>query len=283
MILLKTESDLHKYLGSQREKESSIGFVPTMGALHEGHISLVKQARHNSGFAVCSIFINPTQFNDPSDFAKYPVTVAKDIQMLEEAGCDLLFLPSVSEIYPDGTGKGVQYEIGYLETVLEGKFRPGHFQGVCQVVHRLLGIVKPDDLYLGQKDYQQCLVIRRLLEITGLEKSTKLHISPTLREPDGLAMSSRNARLDPALRNKANAIFQVLIMIRQNIIPGETGSSRMKALSILEKNGFNPDYVAIATAKDLSPVDIWDGQQKIAILAAAFLGEVRLIDNMLVN
>jgi pantoate--beta-alanine ligase len=283
MILLKTNRDLRKYLDSQMKDGAKLGFVPTMGALHEGHISLIKQARAQSGLAVCSIFINPTQFNDPLDFTKYPVTIDKDIEKLEKADCDVLFLPSVKEIYPGGAVQTRKYEIGYLETVLEGSFRPGHFQGVCQVVHRLLDLVNPNDLYLGQKDYQQCLVIQRLLQLTGLSEIIKLHISPTLREPDGLAMSSRNMRLAPPLRKKANLIFQALDMVRNNITPGNLKSLQDRAAKMLSDNGFRPDYVAIADAKNLTPVNNWDGAQKIVALAAAYLGEVRLIDNMILN
>ena len=284
MILFKRRTDLRNYLDTQRKTQAETGFVPTMGALHEGHISLLKEARKGNETVICSIFINPTQFNDPSDFNKYPVTLEKDIRLLEEAGCDILFLPSVEEMYPGGVDINVQhYDLGYLGTILEGKYRPGHFQGVCRVVHYLLDIVRPGRLYLGQKDYQQCMVIRKLLDITGMSGSTDIHIAPTLREPDGLDMSSRNKRLDPKARQKANSIFEELNHIKKNISAGDTGPLKEKAIAALTEKGFRVDYIEITDASYLRPVANWDGQQKIVALAAAFIGEVRLIDNMLLN
>lgn len=284
MILFKRRTDLRNYLDAQRKTQAETGFVPTMGALHEGHISLLNEARQHNETVICSIFINPTQFNDPSDFNKYPVTLEKDIRLLEEVGCDILFLPTVEEIYPGGVDINVQhYDLGYLETILEGKYRPGHFQGVCRVVHYLLEIVKPGHLYLGQKDYQQCMVIRRLLDITGMNASVNIHIAPTLREKDGLAMSSRNTRLDPTTRQKANSIFEALDHIKKNIRAGDTGPLREKAIASLAAKGFRVDYVEIADAGYLRSVADWDGKQKIIALAAAFIGEVRLIDNMLLT
>ena len=243
MILFKKEKDLRKHLDLRRKEGEKIGFVPTMGALHAGHISLLNDARKDNDVSVVSIFVNPTQFNDPADFEKYPVTIETDIAQLEAAGCDILFLPSVNEIYPTGTSQQQRYDLGYLENLLEGKFRPGHFQGVCMVVHRLLSMVMPDNLYMGQKDYQQCMVIRRLLEITGLEDAISLHISPTLREPDGLAMSSRNMRLKPAERAKAAAIFGALSAIKQQIKPGDVRSLKEQAVNSLAEKGFRHDYI----------------------------------------
>ena len=195
MVLLKNATDLYNYLDSQRKNHISIGFVPTMGALHEGHLSLLAKSKKENSITVCSIFINPTQFNDPLDFEKYPVTIEQDIQKLDSIDCDILFLPSVDEIYPDGLNYNIHFALGELETIWEGKYRPGHFQGVCLVVKRLLEIVQPDMLFLGQKDFQQCKVIAKLIEILNFEKKIALIICPTMREPDGLAMSSRNMRL----------------------------------------------------------------------------------------
>lgn len=254
-----------------------------MGALHQGHISLLEASRQANDVTVSSIFVNPTQFNDPADFANYPITLEQDIDMLEAAGCDLLFLPAVDEIYPDGLETSYHYDLGYLETVLEGKYRPGHYQGVCRVVHRLLDIVKPGRLYLGQKDYQQCMVIQRLLELAGLSEAVHIIICPTLREPGGLAMSSRNRRLNAAEREKAAHISRALTQLKERLRPGPTAPLLENATALLEKEGLQPDYVAIADARDLSPVYNWDGKQKTVALVAAFLGEVRLIDNMLME
>ncbi|MCG2616631.1 pantoate--beta-alanine ligase [Terrimonas sp. NA20] len=283
MILFKRAKDLREHLKSQQTQGRKTGFAPTMGALHDGHISLVEASRKENDITVVSIFVNPTQFNDPSDFEKYPVTIEKDIRLLEKAGCDVLFLPSVEEIYPDGQMLTNKYELGYLESLLEGKFRPGHFQGVCQVVHRLLEIVMPANLYMGQKDYQQCMVIKKLLEITGLERSIKLQISPTLREPGGLAMSSRNVRLSTEERSAAIAIFQALDRIRTDLKPGDTTGLKEQAFSALTQQGFRVDYVEIADASTLKPCEEWNGQDRLVALAAAFLGGVRLIDNLLLN
>lgn len=283
MILFKRAADLQLYLETQRKKGKKYGFVPTMGALHQGHVSLIIDATKNNDFTVCSIFVNPTQFNDPKDFEKYPITLEKDIQILEEAECKVLFLPSVTEMYPNGPVISTQYDFGHLETILEGKFRPGHFQGVGAIVHRLLDITRPDQLYIGQKDYQQCMIIKRLIELTGMEAEIELHIRPTLREADGLAMSSRNTQLNPEDRKKAPAIFEALSVVKARLKPGSLEELKTEAVKNLTSNGFKVDYIEVANADDLHLVQEWDGRQKLVALAAAFLGEVRLIDNILLN
>ena len=283
MILLKKTADLRKWLESQQKAGNKIGFVPTMGALHAGHISLIDFSKKENEVTVCSIFVNPTQFNDPKDFKKYPITIEKDIDQLDVAGCDILFFPSVQEIYPGGVNQTVHYELGYLETILEGKFRPGHFQGVCMVVHRLLEIMKADNLYLGQKDYQQCMVITKLVESIHLDKKLKVCIGPTLRENDGLAMSSRNMRLNKDEREKAIAIYQSLCFIKENFQNHPIQKVLEEAKSMLTMAGFKIDYVEVADARDLSLIHKWDGKQKLVALIAAFINEMRLIDNMLLN
>lgn len=280
MILIKSATALVKHLGEVAGRGKTIGFVPTMGALHAGHLSLLAAAKNGNDYTVCSIFVNPTQFNDPGDFEKYPVTLDKDIELLEENGIDLLFLPSVAEIYPDGTTGLPSYALGFLETVLEGKYRPGHFQGVCQVMHRLLQLVQPADLYMGQKDYQQCMVVKKLLHLTGI--STNFHTCPTLREPDGLAMSSRNMRLNAEDRQTAVAISAVLDLVCASVIPGPLEPIAASAEQALNEKGFIVDYVSIAAADTLEILEEWDGQRPLVTLAAAFLHEVRLIDNKLI-
>ena len=275
MIIFKRAADLTAYLEKQRTAGQSIGFVPTMGALHQGHISLITISKKNTSLTVCSIFVNPTQFNDPKDFQKYPITIEKDIALLEKAETDLLFLPEVSEMYPTGTTGLESYDLGPLETVLEGKFRPGHFQGVCQVMQRLLHIVRPDHLFMGSKDYQQCMVVQRLLQLMQLPSI--LHPCPILREGDGLAMSSRNVRLDPDQRSRATAIYKALMAIREGW-PGPIVPLVQKATGILEQAGFRIDYVSIADRKTLQPAA--DGSKNAVALVAAFMGEVRLIDNL---
>lgn len=283
MVLFKKSNDLRNYLDSQRKQGLKAGFAPTMGALHGGHISLIEDAKKHTDICISSIFVNPTQFNDPADFKKYPVTIEKDIELLIEAGCDVLFLPAVEEIYPNGTGNPPYYNLGYLEKILEGYYRPGHFQGVCMVVQRLLEIIQPDKLYIGQKDYQQCMVIKKLIEMMGLSNQIHLNISPTLREADGLAMSSRNMRLNELERKKATAIFQTLSFVKENISKGKLDNLKMQAASMLSKQGFKVDYVEIADAASLRIVNEWDGKQRLVALAAAFLNQVRLIDNIILN
>jgi pantoate--beta-alanine ligase len=281
MIVFKTAKDIDAYLGKIRLNGQSIGFVPTMGALHNGHIQLVHHAKRETDVVVCSIFVNPTQFNNAADFAKYPITIEKDIDMLEMAETDILFLPDVIQMYPGGLNTDFAYDLGYLETLLEGKFRPGHFKGVCQVVHRLLDIVKPGILFLGQKDYQQCMVIKRLIAILGMP--VKLTICPTIREADGLAMSSRNMRLNSAERQQALRIYETLLMLKQDLKPGILNALKEKGVVFLTGNGFKVDYVEIADAETLEIVEEWDGAKKVVALIAAFLNEVRLIDNMPLN
>ncbi|HET6723868.1 MAG TPA: pantoate--beta-alanine ligase, partial [Chitinophagaceae bacterium] len=191
--------------------------------------------------------------------------------------------PLVQDIYPSGTNDLKHYELGFLETVLEGKFRPGHFQGVCQVMHRLLETVLPDNLYLGQKDYQQSMVIKKLIELIGLHNKVRVTVCPTLREHDGLAMSSRNARLLPAERIKATTIFTSLRYIKENLKQGNTKKIKDAAKEMLLQNGFHSDYVEIADADTLELVEDWNGKQKIVVLAAAFINNVRLIDNLEIN
>ena len=283
MILFKKTNDLIKHLDNQRILGKKIGFVPTMGALHEGHLSLVRLSKAATDLTICSIFVNPTQFNDPADFEKYPITTDKDIALLLTAGCDLLFLPAVSEMYPEGIMGKPEYDLGDMETLLEGKFRPGHFQGVCQVVHQLLAQVNPHDLFLGQKDYQQCMVIDRLMQQTGFKETVTLHICPTLRETDGLAMSSRNRRLNDSDRKKAASIFRTLSYLKQQLHTVSLDALLQTASDQLEQEGFRTDYLVVADAASLQPVSTWDGSQKLVALVATFLGGVRLIDNLPLN
>ena len=279
MILFKRAADINKYLTIKSKSGGSLGFVPTMGALHAGHISLLENSKKVNTLTVCSIFVNPTQFNDPQDFAKYPVTLEKDILALELCGCDILFLPSVEEIYPKGTTGFRVFDLGYLEKILEGSYRPGHFQGVCQVMNRLLEIVMPDTLYLGQKDYQQCMVIKRLIALNGWP--IQLTVSATLRENTGLAMSSRNMRLTAIEKEKAATIYKALLYLNQQIKPGGMVAYKTKAEQMITEAGFEKiDYVSIADADTLQPITNWNGQTPLVALVAAFINGVRLIDNM---
>lgn len=282
MIVFKKISDLENYLQQQKHSGKATGFVPTMGALHEGHTSLINSSKKENNITVASIFVNPAQFNDAKDFEKYPITLEKDIYELERQGCDVIFLPSVEEIYPPGKNDDEHFELGYLETVLEGKFRPGHFQGVCKVMKRLLTIVQPDNLYMGQKDYQQCMVIKWLIEKQNLK--TLFHICTTLREKNGLAMSSRNLRLSAKEKENALAIHQSLALFKKEFRHKPFDELKAAAKQLLSNNGFTKvDYLEIANADNLSLLPAWDGKTPLVALIAAFMNDVRLIDNMILT
>ncbi|QNA42837.1 pantoate--beta-alanine ligase [Lacibacter sediminis] len=281
MLIFHTVHQLQNYLRHQKQKGLITGFVPTMGALHQGHLSLLEDSKKATDLTICSIFVNPTQFNDPKDFEKYPVTISIDVELLLKAGVDVLFLPSVKEIYPNGTVNQPHYDLGFLETVLEGKYRPGHFQGVCQVMHRLLTIADAHHLFMGQKDYQQCMVINHLIETQKIP--TKLHIAPTLRESDGLAMSSRNMRLTKEDRQTAVAISQTLTQMKMQLQPGSLQKIKDDATAFLTSKGFRVDYTEIAHADTLALVNNWNGTDPVVALIAAYIGEIRLIDNMLLT
>lgn len=279
MVLFKKAKAISNYINNQKAEGKTIGFVPTMGALHAGHFSLIEQAKKETDLAVCSIFVNPTQFNNPDDFEKYPVTIERDIEALIQCGCDVLFLPPQEEIYTSSY-QPKHYDIGQLETVLEGHYRPGHFQGVCQVVDRLLQITEPTNLYLGQKDYQQCQVIQRLLQLTN-RTGVHLRISPTIRQEDGLAMSSRNLRLNEAQRKKASALFEELSRSKKALATVPLPQIKSEAVQHLTNKGFKVDYFEIADATTLTPAT--NSTQPLVALVAAYLGDIRLIDNHPLN
>lgn len=281
MLIFHTISELQTYLKQSTQKGRQTGFVPTMGALHKGHLSLLQQCKAQTDISICSIFVNPTQFNDPADFEKYPITITADLEQLLVCGTDILFLPSVAEMYPNGTAISKHYELGFLETVLEGKYRPGHFQGVCQVMHRLLNIVQPHDLFMGQKDYQQCMVVQQLITTENI--GTRLHIAPTLRENDGLAMSSRNMRLNSEQRAAAATIYQTLLHMRTQLKQGPLLQIKQAATELLTQNGFSVDYTELAHADTLAPLNEWNGTDPVVALIAAYIGEVRLIDNLVLT
>lgn len=284
MIVFKTVSELQNYLSEQRKSGASIGFIPTMGALHKGHISLVSKANEDGMLSVCSIFVNPAQFNDKKDFEQYPSTIADDILLLEEAGCAVLFLPSVKEIYPNGADNAKSYHFGALESVLEGAQRPGHFNGVGKVVGILLEIVAPQALYMGSKDYQQCLVVKDLCRQMGLAAQIKFIACPTQREPDGLAMSSRNRRLSESQRSIAGVIYQCLVSIQSKMESGDSFTIVQKeCLDLLKAKGFETEYVSIADANTLQSLNEYDKSVKMVALIATRIGNVRLIDNMVLN
>jgi pantoate--beta-alanine ligase len=278
MIVFKHSKDLQSHLNNISKKNALTGFVPTMGALHEGHLSLIAQSRVKTNVTVCSIFVNPIQFNNADDFRKYPSAFEKDILLLEENGCDVLFMPSEKEIYPDADSKTKHFEVGYLEKILEGKFRPGHFQGVCLVMEQLLNIIDPSFVFLGQKDYQQCLVIKKLVSL--MNKKTGIVICPVVRERGGLAMSSRNLRLSENEKIIAAELYRTLEEIKKNLAPGKFSYLKKEAIVKLELAGFTIDYLELAKSTDLEIVPECNSHEKYLVLIAAFLNDVRLIDNI---
>lgn len=280
MIIFKKPDDISAFLEKKNLQGLSTGFVPTMGALHTGHIYLLQECRRENDCSIVSIFVNPTQFNNKEDFEKYPITVEQDIYMLEASGCDVLFLPGRNEIYPPGYS-AEYYELGRMETILEGEFRPGHYQGVCQVVDRLLDIIKPSKMYLGLKDYQQCIVLSRMA--TSKSIPVLLRLCETVREPDGLAKSSRNMRLSPAARETAAYIYQVLNNIKHSF--GKVNQQELirSGIAMLQDQGFQVDYLSIADAKTLNPATEKQPASELVVLIAATIGGVRLIDNLLLG
>jgi pantoate--beta-alanine ligase len=281
MQVHKTVESLKKSISALREKNLIIGFVPTMGALHEGHISLVKLAKMKSDAVVVSIFVNPTQFNNPDDLENYPIALNEDIKLLEKEASDILFCPDVSEMYPEGM-LTKKYPLNGLDKGLEGGKRPGHFDGVCTVVHQLFTSVTPDKAFFGEKDFQQLAIIKHLVKELNL--NIEINSCPTIRDADGLAKSSRNKLLSPSEREKAPLIYKSLMKAKalfaeidinelKNIVKNEIESCEEMTL----------DYVEIVNPETLKSVEKSDVLEKAHILIAAYLGNVRLIDNLPLN
>lgn len=283
MIIFKKIADIKDYLSTESNRGRTVGFVPTMGALHKGHVSLLEQARSNGDLTVVSIFVNPTQFNDKKDFEAYPISISEDIEMLDKAGCDVVFIPHVDEIYPPGSPQPPVYELGYIDTILEGANRPGHFKGVGQVVARLLEIVMSDRLYLGQKDFQQCMVIRQLVGQVPSLNRIQVIICPTVREADGLAMSSRNRRLTDPQRALSTLLYQCLVSIQAKAGVDDFAKVQKECIDILVEKGLEPEYVALADAGTMELLNDYDNNRQVVALIAARVGNVRLIDNMLLE
>ena len=281
MLLFKKVNDLQQYLQQFRRKKQSIGFVPTMGALHKGHLSLIKKAKADCDIVVCSIFVNPTQFNDASDLKKYPRTAANDINLLTSEHTDILFMPPMEEVYPKGLDTTLELDFGDLANVMEGKFRPGHFDGMAQVVKRLLDIVQPSHLFMGQKDFQQLTIVRSML--TQLKMDTNLVMCPIIREKDGLAMSSRNVRLTPKHRKLAVQLSKVLKEGKKLIgkkSPKDIKAFAMEKLTIPE---FKPEYFDIVDGITLQDVNDFEGTKFVVACTAVWAGKVRLIDNLVLK
>lgn len=279
MEIFYTREEIGEYLKKMRDVGRTIGLVPTMGALHNGHISLINAAKKKSDIVVCSIFVNPTQFTDQKDLDNYPRPQEEDVRKLEEAECDVVFLPAVEEMY--AKEESWHIDLGKLDQVMEGSVRPGHYQGVTQIVKKLLDTVMPDFAFFGQKDYQQFMIISWMVK--KLNIPVKLVLCPIVREPGGLAMSSRNVYLSDAEKAEATAVYKALLQAKNEF--GLFSLSELKervTRALRSRPGIEPEYFEVVNAETLEPVADNDPANIIA-LAAAKVGKIRIIDNMILK
>lgn len=279
MEIFKTKKTLLDYIERQKEMGKKIGFAPTMGALHQGHLSLYAEARKENDLVISSIFVNPTQFNNAADLEKYPRTIENDIKALEQSGfVDAVYIPEVNDIYPDGL-KSKSYDFDGLENEMEGKFRPGHFDGVGTVVEELFQQVKPDNAYFGDKDYQQLAIIKKLAEKHN--SSIKIHGVPIHRESSGLAMSSRNQRLDSTQREAAKVIYETLVKANEwfRVITVPEINQRVKDI-FENQRGMTLEYFLIADEATLKETDFFYKDRNYRAFIVVNVGDIRLIDNM---
>ncbi len=280
MQVFVNENPLKERLNFLTSKGLSIGFVPTMGALHEGHLSLIRASKAKCEITVCSIFVNPTQFNNKDDLKKYPKTLSEDKRKLRNAGVDIVFAPTEKVIYPENMDLSVDIDLEGLDKKWEGKFRPGHFKGVVQVVKRLLDIVVPDYLFMGQKDFQQFTIIQMMLN--KLKIPVKLEVVPIFRESDGLAMSSRNVRLTEEFRKNSTILYEALCFARDNYDKMPISELENTALKMIGSKNLKPEYFKIVEKDNLEEITTNKSNSAVAIVAA-WAGDVRLIDNMVIK
>jgi len=279
MKVISTIREAKQWLKPLHKKNLKIGFVPTMGALHEGHFRLIRQSKAENDITVCSIFVNPIQFNNTDDLAKYPRNLSQDSHYLTNNGCDMLFCPPEKEMYPDGKIEHVEIEFGMLDKVMEGKYRPGHFKGVVIVVKKLFDIIHPTNAYFGKKDYQQLMVIKKMKE--SLKLPVNIVECETVREDDGLAMSSRNLRLTIGERQIARRIFEVLCKVREKGTKAPVWELREWAIKKIQEDArFSVEYFEISDRETLMPIENWGQKNQAVALTAVYLGDVRLIDNV---
>lgn len=277
MNVFTSKAEVLSFIAKARKDGHSIGFVPTMGALHDGHISLIKRSVSENAITICSIFVNPTQFNNKKDFERYPITIEQDLDKLKKATCSAVFMPSVHEMYPETDN--TQYDLGGLDKPMEGKYRPGHFNGMAMVVLKLFAAVNADVAYFGEKDFQQLVIIRYISK--RYHMPIKIVGCPTLRDPDGLAMSSRNLLLSADERKDALAISKTLFATQK--LMKEKSVDEVKSWAknnIAQTSNLRLDYFEIVNSKTLEPIEKWDDAAKINACVAAYSGEVRLIDNV---
>ena len=277
MDIIRTVKELQSRVSQERQQEKSIGLVPTMGALHAVHLSLVSRARKENDVVVVSVFVNPTQFNNKEDLRTYPRTEFHDCELLEKAGCDIVFMPSVEEVYPEPDTR--VFQLGPVAEVMEGEHRPGHFNGVAQIVSKLFSFVEPDRAYFGEKDFQQIAVIRKMVELEGFK--LKIVPCPIVREADGLALSSRNVRLTPEARAVAPNIARILKESR-NFAASHTVAETIKYVTdnIDQYPLMKTEYYAIVDGNTMQPVADWNESDYIVGCVTVYCGDVRLIDNI---
>lgn len=279
MEIIHTIEALKTFLQSLQNENKKVALVPTMGALHKGHLSLIEMAQQQADIVVCSIFVNPTQFTDPKDLEKYPRPLAHDIKMLEEAGCNAVFMPSVKEMYP--APENWHIDLGPAEFLLEGEFRKGHYQGVTQIVKKLFDAVNPDVAFFGQKDFQQVLMIKNM--VNSFKLPVKLVSCPIIREEDGLAMSSRNIHLSAADRKNALILSKALSFVKENFNQLPVAQLLAQAVAMINNTpGVVLDYFTIANGETLLPIADKTEKNPVALVAAK-VGETRLIDNELLG
>ncbi len=281
MHVFRDVLSLREFLDSEKESGNRIGFVPTMGALHAGHLALVNAMNETCETGVVSIFVNPKQFNEATDLESYPRPIEEDIRKLVEAECDVLFMPDADEVYPKGFESVLSIDLAGLDETMEGEHRPGHFQGVAQVMFRLLHIVQPDSLFMGQKDFQQTVIVRHMISLYGLP--VEFELCPTIREEDGLALSSRNVRLTPENREKATIIYQQLDQARQDLGRKPLALIKDSAMDAISKGGGEPEYFDIVDGDTLETVEFSAHHEAIVACTAAWFGDVRLIDNVILK
>lgn len=278
MRIGRRKEDLLNFTQEARSKGLVVGFVPTMGALHNGHLSLIKCAKNLCDVVICSIFVNPTQFNSAKDLEKYPRTEEEDLILLHDVQCDFVFIPTVEEVY-DQKVSSDYYELGFLENTLEGEHRPNHFQGVCTIVDRFFKLANPHKAFFGEKDFQQVAVIRKMVEIKN--HPIEIISVSTEREPSGLAMSSRNMRLSAERRKEAAVLFEEMNKIRLNKELSSVVSLKNKAINnINAHSGFNVEYLEIVDEIALSPITNWEDSSHPRVFLAVVVDDVRLIDNL---
>ena len=278
MKIIRTILELKSFVSAAKADGKTVGLVPTMGALHNGHLSLVERARKENDIVVVSVFVNPTQFNNKEDLRTYPRTEEHDCMLLEKIGCDVAFIPSVEEVYPEPDTR--VFDLGKVAEVMEGKHRPGHFNGVAQIVSKLFAMVEPDRAYFGEKDFQQIAVIRSMAKELGLDKINIVAV-PIVREEDGLALSSRNRRLSPEQRKNAPQIWETLCKsckFAESHTVAETIKFVIDTLNGIDQ--MRVEYYEIVNGNTLMPVQDWNEADYIVGCITVFCGEVRLIDNI---